>query len=184
MQPRKVCRRQESFDLGDDSLGVGESARADVAPGESTDRWLEDRHTPTTKRGDVVGDCRVFPHLGVHCWTHQHGCTCRDQRCHCHVARNAGRIGADQASRCWRHHDQVRTLRESRMWNWISVVPQCRSHWFGGKSRQRRLANEVFGIARHDRRNVRTHVDHPSTHLDGLVCRDPTGDDENDVLSR
>jgi hypothetical protein len=70
------------------------------------------------------------------------------------------------------------------MWNWISVVPQRRSHWFGGKSGQRRPADEVFGIARHDRRNVRTHVDHASTHLDGLVCRDPTGDDENDVLSR
>ena len=124
---------------GEDPLGgghdvdrVGEPAGADVTAGEAPDGGFDDVHAAPAQGGDVLGDGRVLPHLGVHRRADQHRRPGGEQRVGEQVGGQPGGVGADQLGRGRGDDDQVGVLPEAGVRDRRRAGPQLASapaHW-------------------------------------------------------
>ena len=162
---------------------IGQPSSPGIAPSQAADGGPFDVDAAATQRGDVLGDCRVLPHLGVHGRADEHRRPRGEQRGHQQVVRQAGGVGGDHPGRGGSDDDEVRGLPEPRVRDRISGVPELGLHRLAGERTQRRTTEEVFGAPRHDGHDVRSGIDQTATHLDRLVGGDAPGDPKDDARS-
>ena len=106
-----VAPEQLEYPLGDGGR-VGEPSCAHVTSGQAPLFGLEHVDTAPKERGEVLLDCGVLPHLGVHRRADEHRGARGEQRRREQVVGEAARIAGEQLGGGRRHHHEIGRLAQ------------------------------------------------------------------------